>query len=184
VKNLIVINDSKTPFSELKNALKPYQKKYQVGKAKNLLFEASGLIALVYPDVPISGQLELLNKIKCTWPKLMVIFAGEEPIASEVILLSREGLTDYLISPINIKEMMATVQRIQNEQAGMKFNPLNFNLTEREFEVCKLLVKGLKSKDAADYLQITPATIKVHKSRIMRKLKVGNLPDLVRVVAT
>lgn len=184
MKNLIVINDSKTPFLELKNALEPYQKKYQVGKTKNLLFEANGLIALVYPDGPISGQLELLNKIKCTWPKLKVIFAGEGPITSEVILLFREGLADYLISPIDIKEMMATVRRVGDEWVGMQFNPLNFNLTRREFEVCKLLVKGLKSKDIADRLQITPATIKVHKSRIMQKLKVGNLPDLVRAVAT
>lgn len=184
MENLIVINDSETPFSELKNALKPYEKKYQVGKTKSLLFEASRLVALVYPDLPISGQLELLNKIKCTWPKLKIIFAGKEPSASEVILLFREGLADYFISPIDIRGVMATAQRMGNEQVGKQFNPLNFNLTKREFEVCKLLVKGLKSKDIADCLQITPATIKVHKSRVMRKLKVGNLPDLVRVVAT
>jgi DNA-binding CsgD family transcriptional regulator len=40
------------------------------------------------------------------------------------------------------------------------------------------------SKDIASYLQITPATIKVHKPRVMKKLKVNSLPDLVRKALT
>ena len=183
VKNLIVIDDLKTPFTQLKIALKHHQAKDRISKAKSLPFEANELIALIYPSPPISGKLDLLKEIKSTWPKLRIIFAGPEPSAGEVISLFREGLADYLVSPIDLRDVISVVQRLENKQAEMQFNPLKFNLTKREFEVCKLLVGGLKSKEVAECLQITPATIKVHKSRIMRKIGVGNLPDLVRAVA-
>ena len=82
-----------------------------------------------------------------------------------------------------MQDIEHAIHRINSEQIGAAFNPEKYALSKREFQVCKLLVKGLKSKDVAAHLEITPATIKVHKSRIMRKLKVSNLPDLVRVVA-
>lgn len=63
------------------------------------------------------------------------------------------------------------------------FCPEKFKLTRREHEVCRLLAEGLKSKDIASDLKITPATIKVHKSRVMRKLNVNNLADLVRLTS-
>ena len=183
MKNLIVINGSKMPFSALQKALQAHQKRCQIGKTKASSFDANALIALIYPKSPISGQLALLKKIKSKWPNLKVVFAGLEPNAGDVIQLFREGLADYLVNTIDIRDINLAVQRLECKQVNLQFNPLDFNLTQREFEVCKLLVRGHKSKDVADHLQITPATIKVHKARIMRKLQVSNLPDLVRAVA-
>ena len=145
-------------------------------------FEGSGFIVLIYSDSRIGKQLDTLRLIKSEWPKIRVIFSGSTLNSKEIISLFREGLADYLTQPIEINDIMAATQRLYQIQDCISFNPSQFNLTSREFEVCKLLVEGLNGKKAAEYLGITPATIKVHKSRIMRKLQVNNLPDLVRMV--
>ena len=54
-------------------------------------------------------------------------------------------------------------------------------LTKREKEVCRLLINGLLSKEIAKQLEISNATVKVHKSRVMEKLKVNSLQDLVKI---
>lgn len=116
-----------------------------------------------------------MAKIKCH------IFR-KTPKTNNAISLFRGALSDYLTEPVDALDLIAATQRIGQQLAGASFNPSEFNLTKREFEVCKLLVKGLNGIEAAKYLQLTPATMEVHKSRVMRKLGVKNLPDLVRIV--
>ncbi|MDZ4055390.1 MAG: LuxR C-terminal-related transcriptional regulator, partial [Polynucleobacter sp.] len=53
-------------------------------------------------------------------------------------------------------------------------------LTPREKEVCHLLVKGLLNKDIAVQLGTTDATIKVHKARVMEKMRADSLQALVK----
>jgi len=144
--------------------------------------ETNPPVVLLYSDESIEEQLELLGKIKREWPGLKLIFSGSL-WAGEVVSLFRAGIVDYLVSPVSKQDIELALHRINSEQIGATFSPEKYALSKREVQVYKLLVKGLKSKDVAEHLEITPATIKVHKSRIMRKLKVSNLPDHVRVVA-
>lgn len=182
MKNLIIINKSKPPFEALQGALKPHQKQYKASAPKKLPFEGSGLIALISANSTTSEQLALLKSIKRKWPKINVILSGKPLNSNDITALFREGLADYLTEPIDAIDLRVATQRLNQQQARAAFNPSKFNLTNREFEVCKLLVAGLNSKKAAEHLDITPATIKVHKSRILQKLEVKNLPDLVRMV--
>lgn len=55
-------------------------------------------------------------------------------------------------------------------------------LSAREREVMALMVKGLHNRRIAEELGISPRTVEVHKARVMEKLGVGNLVDLVRLV--
>ncbi len=55
------------------------------------------------------------------------------------------------------------------------------SLTPREPDVLELVVVGNPNKRTALQLGITEATVKAHRSSIMRKLNVGSVADLVRV---
>jgi FixJ family two-component response regulator len=55
------------------------------------------------------------------------------------------------------------------------------SLTNREREVFKLVVTGMLNKQIASQLGITEKTIKVHRARIMQKMGVKSLADLVRL---
>jgi DNA-binding NarL/FixJ family response regulator len=53
-------------------------------------------------------------------------------------------------------------------------------LTPREKEVSALLVKGFLNKEIAQQLGISKATIKVHKARVIEKMQVTSMQDLVK----
>jgi len=54
-------------------------------------------------------------------------------------------------------------------------------LTAREREVLPLVVSGLPSKQIADAIAATEATVKVHRSQLMRKMGAKSVADLVRM---
>ena len=53
------------------------------------------------------------------------------------------------------------------------------NLTERELEVLKYIIKGLTNNDIAQELYISVRTVEVHKANIMKKLSINNTAELV-----
>lgn len=53
-------------------------------------------------------------------------------------------------------------------------------LTKREMEVLKLITQGLTNQQMADEMYISVRTVEVHKSNIMRKLKIDNTAELVK----
>ena len=56
-------------------------------------------------------------------------------------------------------------------------------MTTREQEIMILLANGMSSQKIADRLYISPKTVENHRSKIMRKLDVSNLIDLVKHAA-
>lgn len=54
-------------------------------------------------------------------------------------------------------------------------------LSEREREVFELLVLGIHNKEVAARLGISPRTVEIHKARVMEKLGVNNLAELIRI---
>jgi len=56
-------------------------------------------------------------------------------------------------------------------------------LSARERDVMKLVTSGRLNKQIADDLQIAEITVKVHRGRVMRKLRATSLADLVRLAA-
>jgi FixJ family two-component response regulator len=54
-------------------------------------------------------------------------------------------------------------------------------LTPREREVLPLVVSGLANKQIAAEIGTTEATVKVHRSQLMKKMGAGSLPELVRM---
>jgi FixJ family two-component response regulator len=57
------------------------------------------------------------------------------------------------------------------------------SLTPREREIMALVVSGLLNKQIAAELGISEITVKAHRGRVMRKMRVDSLADLVRVAA-
>ena len=53
------------------------------------------------------------------------------------------------------------------------------NLTPREIEICKLLIKGYSQNEISEALNITIHTVKIHAKNIYRKLNVNNKIDLI-----
>ncbi|MBU3641367.1 response regulator transcription factor [Polynucleobacter sp. Fuers-14] len=128
-------------------------------------------------------QLRILSTIKSHLPNLRIVFIGGLIDAHQVIALFRSGLSDYLQEPTDDAEIYGAAKRIRDFVHKRKYCPSDLGLSKREAQVCDLLVKGFKNVEIAAELNISPATVKVHKSRVLQKAGARTLPDLVRLVS-
>jgi two-component system response regulator FixJ len=151
-------------------------------------------IGCVLTDVRMPGHsgLELQTRLLALGVPAKVIVMtghGEVPIA---VAAMKNGAADFLEKPFDDGQLLAAVQRAlaatrearahearQSEAAGRVAS-----LTPREREVLDGLLAGHGSKAIGLQLGASPRTIEVHRTRVMAKLGVRSLPELVRLAQT
>lgn len=101
----------------------------------------------------------------------------------------RAHAVDFLEKPIDHEKLVSALQEAcsqQNQaqaeiQQHTEFIQLLSTLTPREREVMDLVVAGQHNREIASALNISARTVEVHKARMMTKLRVRNVPSLVRL---
>jgi FixJ family two-component response regulator len=101
----------------------------------------------------------------------------------------KKGAVDFLTKPFDDEELILAVERAleraeeqlrrrgERREARRRIE----KLTPREFEVLRFVVMGLLNKQIAVELHAAEKTIKVHRGRVMQKLGVTSVADLVRI---
>ena len=96
---------------------------------------------------------------------------------------------DFLEKPFDEDQLRTAIEvafgmedrRIQRYQARQSDAERLARLTPREREVMEHAARGLHAKEIAAALGISPRTVEVHKARLMAKLDVRNVAELVRI---
>jgi FixJ family two-component response regulator len=104
----------------------------------------------------------------------------------------KNGAVDFLLKPFDSDEMIEAVQRallrgsdcLRQRSERRQARSLIDKLTPREFEVLRFVLIGLLNKQIAAELKTAEKTIKVHRGRVMQKLALTSVPDLVRFSQT
>ena len=129
----------------------------------------------------ISG-LQVLEQIKELAPRLtcIVITAHGDVHTARQSFLS--GAVDFIEKPYDPQELMKALQAamLRVSRQPKQNGPPSGDLTPREAEVLKHLLKGESNKEIASLLQISPRTVEVHKSRVLEKLGHSSVIDLIR----
>ncbi len=121
---------------------------------------------------------------------LPVIFlTGHGDIGSGVRAM-KAGASDFLTKPVDGAILLAAVQGALDQNRVARAEQAECDelrarldsLTPREREVLALLVEGKLNKQIADQLGIVEKTIKVHRARVLAKMKVRSSTALVRLV--
>src|SRR5262249_44320441 len=102
----------------------------------------------------------------------------------------KAGAVDFLSKPIRGDELLQCVERALVRSAEQRQRSVERNraqqllalLTPRELEVMRLVIRGLLNKQIAVDLGTAEQTVKIHRGRVMRKLRVTSVPELVRLV--
>lgn len=119
------------------------------------------------PDISGFKLIEQLKK-KAIFP-VTVMVTGYDHYAIKAI---KEAVVDYLVKPVDIDELDATVKRIKSKLnapvVADHISRINF-LTPTEKEVLKLLAKGYTSREAAKIMNCSPNTINTHRNHILQK---------------
>ena len=122
----------------------------------------------------------------CRIPVIVMTGHGNVESAREAFL---SHAVDFLEKPIDHAKLMRAIGEAfarqmdaeNQENESTEFTQLLANLTPREIEVMKLVVEGRHNREIAEALDISPRTVEVHKARMMMKLRVESVPDLVRL---
>jgi FixJ family two-component response regulator len=102
----------------------------------------------------------------------------------------KAGAVDFLPKPFKPRELLKSVEHALNRSAQQRRGALEKDgarrlldsLTPREFEVMELVITGLLNKQVGGELGMAEKTVKVHRGRVMQKLGVSSVPELLRLV--
>jgi RNA polymerase sigma factor (sigma-70 family) len=143
------------------------------------------LISRCLASIAFSSKQHSAEK-GCTLP---IIFLTGHSDVSKSVQAMKHGAFDFLTKPVNAKNLLpaihAAIERdavIRREQAKLSEICARLDtLTPREREVLEDVVAGKLNKQIASDLGITEATVKMHRARVMAKMKVQAVADLVRL---
>src|SRR6184192_773037 len=142
------------------------------------------LLDVRMPGMKGPGLQEALEKRGACEQIVFLSGHGDVPTATRAM---KKGAVDFLTKPFDDEELILAVKRAlerseeqlrkrrQRREARRRIE----KLTPREFEVLHFVVKGLLNKQIAAEMHTAEKTIKVHRGRVMQKLGVTSVPDLV-----
>ncbi|WP_299434558.1 response regulator transcription factor [uncultured Maribacter sp.] len=159
------------------------------------LEEVTPDVIMLEMDIPEINGIATLRKIKKEYPEVKVLmYSGqsEDVYALSSIragafgYLSKSSDVDYIVTAVRkVSEgsMFITnelAQRLAFDEGTQKPRRFFRKLSTREIEVLKLLASGKRNKDVAIGLNLNEKTVSTYKARLMKKLNVDNMVDLLQ----
>ena len=147
-----------------------------------------GCIVLDLRMPRMSGMEALANfkERNVALPVIMLSGYGDIPTAVRSLKL---GAVDFIPKPFQSEGLLERVQTavaesmldLAREQTSYRLRRRFRNISPREAEVLNLVVRGKPSKEIARRLRISPKTVDVHRSNLMRKVGVSSVAELVNL---
>lgn len=139
---------------------------------------------LLITDVgmPDMDGLELLVEVKriAPWLEVLVVSGhGDIPMAVKALTM---GALDFIEKPLETQSFLFAVKSAL-EQITPTDTLVGKKLTRAEMKVLRFILDGKSNKETAHILHRSTKTIEVHRNRIMRKLSVNNVVELIKRAA-
>lgn len=146
-------------------------------------------------DLPEINGITALRTIKSQFPKTKMLIYSCHPEEMYAISAIKAGASGYLSKTVPTENLQQAIQQVA--RGGIY---LNKNITDRinsgvssgngliskfkklstrEAEVLNMLATGKRNKEIAEALDINEKTVSTYKTRLLKKLKVDNLADLI-----
>jgi len=142
-------------------------------------------------DVRLPGQsgLDLQRELAAAKRELPIIFItghGDIPMTVQAM---KGGAIEFLTKPFRDQTLLDAIQLGLSRDGAARENRKTLaalkerfaSLSPRERDIMVQVVRGRLSKQIAGDIGIAEATVKVHRSRLMRKMKARSLPELGRM---
>jgi RNA polymerase sigma factor (sigma-70 family) len=144
------------------------------------------LLDVRIPDLSGPDLQERLSELGSTMP--IVFLSGYADVQTTVRTI-KAGAEDFLTKPVSSERLLQAIERAvthHEESRGQRqkldsLRELVGTLTPRERQVFERVVQGKINKQIAQQLGATERTIKAHRHRVMEKMKVQTLAELVSI---
>jgi FixJ family two-component response regulator len=139
--------------------------------------------------MPGTSGIQLQEQLAKAGVQIPIIFItghGNIPMSVKAM---KDGAVDFIEKPFEDQKLIDAInvaiaknKQLRKQQAVINELQLRVDsLTPREHEVFRLVVSGMLNKQIAYDLGMSEKTVKIHRSRVMQKMKVTSLADLVRI---
>ena len=136
----------------------------------------------------ISG-LDFQRELIKTQHEIPIIFITAHGDIQMSVRAMKAGAVEFLTKPFRDQDLLDAIQAALERDRARRQSVANTallrerleSLTPREREVLPLVVSGLLNKQVASEIGTTEATVKVHRSQLMKKMGADSLPELVRM---
>ena len=164
-------------------------------KLNNVLEEENPDILILEIDLPHITGINALREIKSNFPELRILIFSTLPEEIYALRSIKAGAAGYVSKTAASDFVLKALNHIRedriflNEELTSTFSTRNIGetsainrykkLSTREVEVLNLLSSGNRNKDIAAVLNINEKTVSTYKTRLLKKLKIDNLADLI-----
>jgi two-component system response regulator FixJ len=153
--------------------------------------KTTGVLILDLFMTKMSG-LVLQAKLRNRGIGLKTIFISGQGDIGKAVQAIKGGAIDFIEKPYTSIQLLNSVEEAMllvnaEERTRRQTDPVEQRyerLTPREREIMNFLVRGVSSRKLAEHLGLSSRTVEIHRSKIMHKLEVASLPELVRMVYT
>jgi FixJ family two-component response regulator len=140
--------------------------------------------------MPALDGLELQQILAKAGSLLPIIFLTGQADIPKSVQAMKHGASDFLTKPVNDEDLLAAVRAAiekdrarRREQAQLsEIHSRLATLTPREREVLEYVITGKLNKQIAGELGTVEQTVKVHRARVMQKMRVQSVAELVRLM--
>lgn len=142
-------------------------------------------------DVRIPGLSgpELQDRLGKLGSILPIVFLTGYADVRTTVRTIKAGAEDFLTKPVSSEQLLHTIEQAMARHSAARqtkrtleaFRELLTTLTPRERQVFELVVQGKINKQIGHRLGATERTIKAHRHRVMEKMKVRSLAELVSI---
>lgn len=173
----------------------------EIGEAKDeqqtldLAWKKKWDIVVLDITMPGRGGIEVLKEIKQARPKTPVLILSMHPEEQYATRVLKAGASGYITKGNASKEVVGAIQKIV---AGGKYvsaslaeklatelqqgaeTPPHERLSDREYEVMKLIAMGKAVKEIASELSLSVQTVSTHRARLLKKMGLGGNAEVMR----
>ena len=139
--------------------------------------------------MPGLGGLELQERLKSRPCPCSIVFVSGNGSIPATVRAMRGGAVTFLTKPIHDEDLLGAVAEgleahrrllIDSLQVG-EIHSRNASLTDRERETMARVITGMLNKQIAGQLDLAERTVKFHRAKVMEKMGVVSVADLVRI---
>jgi DNA-binding NarL/FixJ family response regulator len=199
----IVLADDHTIVREgLKQLLAADGELAVVGEAQNgheVMERVRGLefdLLLLDMSMPGKSGIELIKQVRAEKPKLRILILSMHEERQYAVRAIRAGAAGYITKESAARQLVAAIRKVAAGGAfisaevaeqlalgampGAAGGPPHAALSDREFQVLRLIAEGRSVTEIAEGLNLSVKTVSTHKANILHKMAMTNTSELIR----